>query len=76
MLIKVISLFSFWSNKKQKGSYLYKIKIIHSIMPSVPKYAEKLSGDEVNFLVNLRVDKIFNMIFIHKDKKIFNYKLT
>ena len=45
-------------------------------MPSVPKYAEKLSGDEVNFLVNLRVDKIFNIIFIHKDKKIFNYKLT
>ena len=45
-------------------------------MPSVPKYAKQLSGDEVNFLVNLRVDKIFNMIFIHKDKKIFNYKLT
>ena len=40
---------------------------------SVPKYAEILSDDEVNYLINLRVDKNFNVIFICKDKKIFNY---
>ena len=40
---------------------------------SVPKYAEILSNNEVNFLTNLRVDKNFNVIFIRKDKKIFNY---
>ena len=72
ILLKVILLFSFLSNKLGKGIYLYKIKIIHLIM-SVPKYAEILSDNEVNYLTNLRVDKNFNVIFIRKDKKIFNY---
>ena len=39
----------------------------------VPKYAEILSDNEVNYLTNLRVDKNLNVIFIGKDKKIFNY---
>ena len=42
-------------------------------MPSLPKYAEILSDDEVKYLTNLRLDKNFNVIFIRKDKKIFNY---
>ena len=40
---------------------------------SVPIYAEIFSDNEVNYLTNLRVDKNFNVIFIRKDKKIFNY---
>ena len=48
------------------------IKRIHLIM-YVPKYAEMLSDNEVNNLTNLRVDKNLNVIFIGKDKKIFNY---
>ena len=39
-------------------------------MPSVPKYADKLSDDEVNYLANLRVNKNFNVIFLREDKKI------
>ena len=65
-------LFGLINNERVQCTYLYKIKIIHLIM-SVPKYAEILSDDEVNYLINLRVDKNFNVIFICKDKKIFNY---
>ena len=48
------------------------IKRIHLIM-YVPKYSEILSDNEVNYLTNLRVHKNLNVIFIRKDKKIFNY---
>ena len=73
MIIRLFYFFLFGLiNKEKVYIYLYKIKIIHLIM-SVPKYAEILSDNEVNYLTNLRVDKNLNVIFIRKDKKIFNY---
>ena len=73
MFIRLFYFFLFGLiNKEKVYIYLYKIKIIHLIM-SVPKYAEILSDNEVNYLTNLTVDKNFNVIFIHIDKRIFNY---
>ena len=72
MFIRLFYFFLFGLINKEKGIYLYMIKRIHLIM-YVPKYAEILSDNEVNYLTNLRVNKNLNVIFIGKDKKIFNY---
>ena len=72
MFIRLFYFFLFGLINKEKGIYLYMIKRIHLIM-YVPKYSEILSDNEVNYLTNLRVDKNLNVIFIRKDKKIFNY---